>query len=132
MKTIKLSELGQHQPRITHLQGEANYTFVYFVDQPRLLLSSTLCACQDNLPGFIRIHRKYAVNPAFVSGIQTRLGNPHITIQTHCLPVSRRLLNSVRQALASLEVIILHAKPAKSIAVQITHEAYRNIRLTWE
>ncbi len=135
MQSIKLTELVYHHQRITHLQSAANYTFVYFVDQPRLLLSSTLSSCQGKLPGFIRIHRKYAINPVFAGDIQLRLGQPQIVLHTHWLPVSRRLLKDVRQSLAKPGTVLLYPEVPQSVSsidYQITHEPYRDISLTWK
>ena len=135
MKTIRSGELNQHQQRITHLQAEANYTFVYFVDQPRQLLSRTLSVCQDSLPGFIRIHRKYLINADFASTHPIQLGSAQLVVHTHCLPISRRLLKAVRQALAhsgSASFQPRRAQRSNSLGVQTTQDIYRDISLTWK
>lgn len=114
MNPIKRGELSQHKHRITHLESEANYTFVHFVDQPRLLFSSTISSFHYILPTFLRIHRKYAINPDFAFRIQTKLGKPCVLLHTHCLPISRRLLKDVRYVLANPSLVKAQPNPFKS------------------
>ena len=49
---------------IVHIEGQGNYSTVFFIDEPKLLLSRTIGDFEDVLPGgeFVRIHRSHIIN----------------------------------------------------------------------
>jgi DNA-binding LytR/AlgR family response regulator len=82
--------------QITYLSGEQNYTRVHFMQGKDLLLSRTLSACADELPTFIRIHKKYLVNPQCIRQVLT--ADPKkasLLLDTVELPISRRRVKEV-------------------------------------
>ncbi len=102
---MKRNELIYHKHRIAYLSGDGNYTLVHFVDSPHQMFAATLYLCLEELPGFIRIHRKYAVNPAFVSAAEGNNLTAVVTVNGEQLPISRRLAKSVFLALNHPELI---------------------------
>ncbi|WP_461139253.1 LytTR family transcriptional regulator DNA-binding domain-containing protein [Spirosoma pomorum] len=97
MRRIELIKLAQ---TITHLSGEANYTRVHFTNHKDLLLCRTVSQCQQELPDFIRIHKRYLINPSFVSkAVVTDARSAHVLIRDHPLPISRRRLKDVLEAI---------------------------------
>jgi DNA-binding LytR/AlgR family response regulator len=95
---MKIKELIQQAPRITHLSGFGNYTYVHFLDNRRVLITYTLSHCLDKLPGFIRVHRKYGVNPLFI--IESQISRDdhkqaHLNILGQQIPISRRMQQTV-------------------------------------
>ena len=74
MKRINLIDQAS---TITHLTSSNNYTTVHLADSTTWLLAKTLKSCLTELPGFVRIHRQFAVNPQFVTA--TRLLAPKLT-----------------------------------------------------
>lgn len=56
---------------IVHIEGQGNYSCVFFVDEPKLLLSRTIGDFEDVLPGpeFVRVHRSHIVNVRHVRRI---------------------------------------------------------------
>ena len=103
---MKLSEVKDHLHRISHLSSDVNYTFIHFIDSPSILYSRTLSYCLAELPGLIRIHRKYAVNPECARLIRVDSSRTEIAINDEQLPVSRRLAKSVRYALTNRQRLI--------------------------
>ena len=54
---------------IIWVEGHGNYSWVYFTDQPRYLSAKTLKWIEDQLPGFIRVHKSALLNPTHVAGV---------------------------------------------------------------
>lgn len=102
MKRINLLDQAN---TITHLTSNNNYTTVHLSDSTTWLLAKTLKACLLELKDFVRIHRQFAVNPAYVTA--TRLLAPklaEIAIGDTWMPVSRRLFADVDQKLGLASV----------------------------
>ena len=85
---------------ITICEGENNYTHFHFIDRPMLIVSKTLKEYEDILSeyGFIRIHKSYLVNIAYV----VRLDKDGLLWMKdgNRLAVSRRRKEEVIQALS--------------------------------
>ena len=52
--------------KILYLEGDVNYTLIHFYDGRSELSSHTLLRHQERLTGFVRISKKYLVNPGVV------------------------------------------------------------------
>ncbi len=130
---MKRNQLPDYLHCITHLSGDTNYTYVHFCDRPSVLFSNTLAMCAAELPGFVRIHRKYAVNPAFVTAALLTGHQTELIVNGTSLPVSRRQVSLVRKALTNV-VPFLPAPPAPVEWVPIVvipADAHRSYSLTW-
>ena len=77
MAVIKLPGLGSPVAldSIIRVEGQGNYSWVYFTHQPRYLLATTLKRVETQLPGFIRVHKSALINPSYVTKLT--LKNPH-------------------------------------------------------
>jgi DNA-binding LytR/AlgR family response regulator len=97
MRRIELIKLAEN---ITHLSGEANYTRVHFINHKDVLVCRTVSQCQEEVPAFVRIHKKYLVNPSFVSkAVVARAKSAYVLIGQQELPISRRRTKDVLEAL---------------------------------
>lgn len=70
--SIKLP--GQNRPlslkAIIRLQGYGNYTWVYLSTKSSpILVSLTLKWFEDQLPGFVRVHKSEMINPTFIRAV---------------------------------------------------------------
>ncbi|HAQ33778.1 MAG: hypothetical protein CMF74_02290 [Maricaulis sp.] len=89
--------------RITHLKGAGDYVEIQTDDARTLLHSGSLAALEDALPAtFLRVHRSYIVNTAFVEALEREATGTGLLSLTNGveIPVSRRILPVVRLALA--------------------------------
>ncbi len=79
---------------ILYLKSESNYTYIFFSDGKKMLLSKTLKHLSSYLPErlFIRTHQSYIVNKSLVKKVQ-KCGMT-LTDGTF-IPVSRRSRKSV-------------------------------------
>lgn len=60
---VKNVEVSQ----IIRLEGTGNYTWVYLQNKPRLLVCKTLKCLEEQLPGFLRVHKTHLINPSYIS-----------------------------------------------------------------
>ncbi|WP_097126984.1 LytR/AlgR family response regulator transcription factor [Spirosoma fluviale] len=88
---------------LVFLEGSANYTWLVWTDDCRLLLPYTMKTVLASLPAaqFIRLHRRYAVNQRFIDQSQSLsdIGRVRLTTGDVCLPVSRRRRSQLRHQL---------------------------------
>ena len=92
---------------ILFLAGDGNYTHIHFSKKSSALYATTLSVFEKELPGFVRIHKKYLVNPAYVTDY--RANGPRsieVMIGGQWLPVSRRRMDEVEAALTQLEEMV--------------------------
>ncbi|WP_138990670.1 LytTR family DNA-binding domain-containing protein [Larkinella sp. C7] len=94
---------------VTHLSGWGNYTRIHYADGKEKVVCLTLKRALDKTPfsHFIRIHRKTAVNPFYVTRIRwpanVQAGSARCFIKGSALPggqyltVSRRRIAVVRR-----------------------------------
>lgn len=88
--------------RISHLSGAGDYVEIHTDDGRTLLHSGSLGALEEALPAtFLRVHRSHIVNTLFVTALEREAsGTGLLTLSTGTvIPVSRRILPAVRQAL---------------------------------
>lgn len=89
--------------RITHLKGAGDYVEIQMEDGRTVLHGGTLAALEETLPAtFLRVHRSFIVNTAFVKALEREAsGTGLLTLTTGAvIPVSRRVLPAVRAALS--------------------------------
>lgn len=91
---------------LVYLAGEHNYTWLHCADGRKFLVPYTLKRMQAQLPpaSFIRLHRPFVVNRAFVVRVETHpTANHQVYLLTGgCLPISRRRWTQVRRQLKLL------------------------------
>ena len=59
---------------ILFLRGDINYTEFHLVNGKKVVSSTTLLRHQEKLDGFLRVSRKYLVNPKYITEIENRHG----------------------------------------------------------
>ena len=85
---------------IIRLEGQGNYTRIYFQDGSSLLVALTIKRLLTRLPeaSFLRLHRKHVVNRAFVLGINLR--QHAVRLQTgEQVSIAHRKIAEVRLAI---------------------------------
>ncbi|HLO42817.1 MAG TPA: LytTR family transcriptional regulator DNA-binding domain-containing protein [Leadbetterella sp.] len=76
---------------ILFLRGDINYTEFHLIDGKKVVSSFTLLRHQEKLDGFLRVSRKYLVNPKYISEIENINGTKNIYMETgEKIPVARR------------------------------------------
>ncbi|MEO0459623.1 MAG: LytTR family DNA-binding domain-containing protein [Myxococcota bacterium] len=93
--------------QILHCRGAGGYTEIIAVDGRTLLHSASLAEMEELLPAsFIRVHRSHVVNTRHVRSLERTHGGTGTLILSDNteVPVSRRIMPAVRQALASPEL----------------------------
>ncbi|PRY47137.1 LytTr DNA-binding domain-containing protein [Spirosoma oryzae] len=98
-KTVAPSE-------IIYLAGDSNYSRLIRSRKPAVMVSITITKYETILPDFIRVHKQYIVNPAFVkrlipgdihrNGAKIQLRNGKL------LPVARRRFLKIQDQLLEL------------------------------
>lgn len=103
---LSLSEAGKiHRvaaENIVFISGADDYIEVMLSSGKTRLISSTLAEIEAQLPSlFLRVHRSHIVNTSFIKGLSREpSGTGCLTlIQGNTIPVSRRIMPSVRKAL---------------------------------
>lgn len=88
--------------QIGHCRGAGGYAEIILLDGREILHSATLTEMEESLPAtFLRVHRSYLVNTAYVKSLERDpSGTGTLTMTDGSdIPVSRRILPQVRQAL---------------------------------
>jgi two-component system LytT family response regulator len=82
---------------VTHLQGSDNYSTFYMRCQKKYLVAKTLKEYDELLSqsGFMRVHKSYLVNIAYVDSLQKGEGAELYLKDGLSIPVSRRRINEV-------------------------------------
>lgn len=89
--------------QILFCRGAGGYTELVLADGREILHAATLAELENELPPtFLRVHRSFVVNSAFVQTlVRDAAGTGTLTLTTGAeVPVSRRIMPQVRQALA--------------------------------
>ena len=90
--------------RIAHIQAAGDYIELHFKGGKSALFTSSLNEIEAKLPDtFLRVHRSHIVNTAFIDQLERDAsGVGRLTLSSGAeIPVSRRIMPSVRSALAS-------------------------------
>jgi len=88
--------------QIGHCRGASGYAEIILLDGREILHSATLAEMEETLPTtFLRVHRSYLVNTAYVKSLERDPSGTGTLFMTDGsdIPVSRRILPQVRQAL---------------------------------
>lgn len=103
-----IHEIIEYPVLITHMEGANNYTWLYFRDGRKQLVSKPLRYFEQRMPDFLRIHKTALVNPQYVRDWQApprRRMAGFIRMQNDTvLPVGRRRWEEVVQKLAKSSV----------------------------
>lgn len=78
---------------IAYLEADINYTIFHLHDGKKLVSSFTLKRYQEDsrMAGFLRVHKSYLLNPAFVKSVEKEGKTATVTMQDGTsLKVSRR------------------------------------------
>jgi two-component system LytT family response regulator len=90
LPTLKGFDCVSHRD-IAYLKAQGNYTEVH-TRNGKHLYSKTLKEIEGLLPpiSFVRVHRSYVVNVAYIKSYDRSLGQSHLVLDnTHVIPVSR-------------------------------------------
>ncbi len=88
--------------RLCYCRGADGYSEIKLIDDREVLHAATLAEMEETLPStFLRVHRSYLVNTAFVKSLTRDVAGTGILTLTNGseIPVSRRTMPQVRQAL---------------------------------
>ncbi len=106
-RVIKVSGAGKidvvKAHEVAHCKGAGDYVEICLKDGREILHNGTLAQLEQELPStFLRVHRSYLVNTAFVQSLtreSSGVGKLSLTTDAE-IPVSRRIMPKVRSALA--------------------------------
>jgi two-component system LytT family response regulator len=89
---------------IIRCKSDNNYTYFYFHDGRRILVSRTLKEIEALLrdQGFFRIHQSHLVNAKFVKNISRQDGGLLVMIDGAEVPVSRQKKGQIKEILESM------------------------------
>lgn len=76
-----IPHLKYDSSEIALLEGNENYTHIFLENGERLLSSYTLLRHEERLPTFIRISRKYLVNPEYILRYEVDSVTPHVVMK---------------------------------------------------
>lgn len=68
-------------PDISYLEGNQNYTNIYYKNGKKSLSSYTLLRHEKSLTHFIRINRSYLVNPEMIQEYSLIKSDPHVLLK---------------------------------------------------
>ncbi|WP_162387124.1 LytTR family DNA-binding domain-containing protein [Spirosoma endbachense] len=90
--------------QIVYLRGSVQYTYIYYEDGQVDLMSYSIKRLSALRPNLLRVHKGYAVNPAYIVNIRhANLRDTDLTVQLNnkqiIIPVSRRQAKVVISAL---------------------------------
>ena len=88
---------------VAYCQGSGDYVEVVMTDESRVLHTGTLASLEELLPStFLKVHRSYLVNTSMVQTLKRDAsGTGQLQLDNGAVvPVSRRIMPAVRQALA--------------------------------
>ena len=80
---------------IAFLEGNENYTNIYLKSGEQLLSSYTLLRHEEKLKGFIRVSRRYLINPEFIKEYKLDNPIPHLELKSgEMIKIPRRRLKN--------------------------------------
>lgn len=80
--------------RLIRIEGDSNYSRLYFAGGKQVLMAITLARYEQLLPDFVRVHKSHLINPDYATGLvwQGR-GLYFIAMDQALIPVSRHRLS---------------------------------------
>lgn len=87
---------------IKYVEGHESYSMLYLTDSKPILASYNVSKMAGQLPSFVRIYRKYLVNPQFIAPNQLlSVKQLMLSLTTgEVLPISRRRVTELASFLA--------------------------------
>ena len=86
---------------LKYVEGSSNYSILHLLNSKPVIISRNLSKLEGELSYFLRIHKKYLVNPQFISS--HRLLSPYTMVLLfttgEILTVAKRRIAHVRAAL---------------------------------
>ncbi|MFD1141357.1 response regulator transcription factor [Larkinella insperata] len=111
-----IEEAIQYPALIKYLKGFSNYTWLYYCDGRKVLLSKSLCYFEKKLPSFFRVHKTALVNPHYITDFKAppghKMSGSVLLKDDLTLPVSRRRWN---QLVDSLQTMMVQTKSADGL-----------------
>ncbi|MCD8539989.1 MAG: LytTR family transcriptional regulator [Leadbetterella sp.] len=88
---------------IMFLSGDVNYSEIYLINGQKMLSSTTLLRHEQKFNSFIRVSKKYLVNPDFVSGYELQGKFMEIKMQNgDHMKVARRRVKTVLSSIVAV------------------------------
>lgn len=88
---------------IMFLSGEVNYSEIYLINGRKMLSSTTLLRHEEKFDSFIRVSKKYLVNPDYVSGYELQGKFMEIKMQNgDHMKVARRRVKTVLSSIVAV------------------------------
>ncbi len=85
---------------IVYMEADSNYTIFHLLNGGKIVASKTMAEFEQQLPeGFFRIHKSFHINLSHVADYIKKDGNSVIMNDGVSLPVSRRKIQELMQAL---------------------------------
>ncbi len=81
---------------IMYLVGDINYTDIHLLNGKKIVSGYTILKHEQKLEGFVRIHRKYLVNPVYIGAVK-KIGPYWFMILNNgqCMKISKKKVKSV-------------------------------------
>lgn len=100
------NQVNKISDSVLFLAGDGNYTHIHFLVKPAALYATTLSAFEKEMPSFVRIHKSYLINPAYITDCRSNgIKSIEVLIGRRWLPVSRRRTDAVESVLKQIEEI---------------------------
>lgn len=88
---------------IMFLSADINYSEIYLINGKKMLSSTTLLKHEENFDSFIRVSKKYLVNPDYVSGYELQGKFMEIKMRNgDHMTVSRRRVKTVLSSIVAV------------------------------
>ncbi|WP_234733811.1 response regulator transcription factor [Tellurirhabdus bombi] len=109
MSTI--NEIFEYPSLVSYLSGASNYSWVYFRDGRKTLISKPISYFEARLPQFLRIHKTALINPTCIDHLENpprpKMAGKMYLFDGTVLPVSRRRWNDITALLRSQALVEL-------------------------
>lgn len=103
-----LKKIIELHREIQYLEGDGNYTPVHFANSPKQIYTRTLSYLGLHLPGLVRIHKSYLVNPRYVTDYRANeRGGIEVQVAGRWLAVSRRRFREAEILFKGLDELVL-------------------------
>jgi CheY-like chemotaxis protein len=104
-----INEIFEYPSSINYLSGASNYSWVYFRDGRKILISKPISYFEIRLPQFLRVHKTALVNPTSIDRLENpprpKMAGKMFLFDGTVLPVSRRRWNDITALLRTQEPV---------------------------
>ncbi len=98
-----MKRVEYNRSEIMFLSGDINYSEIYMTNGEKMLSSTTLLRHEEKFDNFIRVSKKYLVNPDYVSGYELQGKFMQITMRNgDHMKVSRRRVKTVLSSIVAV------------------------------